>query len=238
MGWLDNSTNNIILDAVLTDYGRQALARNDGSFRIAKFALGDDEVNYSIIVKYGRMVGREKIEKNTPIFEAFTNQNLGLKYRMISAPRPFLYMPQLKLTSGGTIALSTSDTGRGNISTTYTVKVEQQSLGGESTVDADLLETNFDIYVNDLFLSIKDQSAIGSPDSNKIVKYTIRTISGGTIPTLEFTIKVKPLTSTIFTVYGRSTSSSTKEINTSIKIVGRSSGAVLELPVKIVSSLR
>ena len=34
MGFLDNSTNNIILDAVLTDYGREALAANGGGQEI------------------------------------------------------------------------------------------------------------------------------------------------------------------------------------------------------------
>ena len=51
MGFLDHSTNNIILDAVLTDTGRKFLSRNDGSFSITKFALGDDEVDYSLIEK-------------------------------------------------------------------------------------------------------------------------------------------------------------------------------------------
>ena len=55
MGFLDHSTNNIIVDAVLTDIGRQALARNDGSFSIYQFALGDDEVDYDIIQQYGRI---------------------------------------------------------------------------------------------------------------------------------------------------------------------------------------
>jgi hypothetical protein len=238
MGWLDNSTNNIILDAVLTDYGRQALARNDGSFKIAKFALGDDEINYGIITKYGRTVGREKIEKNTPIFEAFTNQNLGLKYRMISTPRPLLYMPRLQLvsTSATSISLSTSDTGE--VKSYSTIKIEQQPQGGETTVDADLMETNFDVYVPDLFLYVMDQSSIGSPDSNKIAKYTIRTSSGGSVPTLEFKIHTRSLTTTMFTTYGRLTTNATREINTSLKIVGRSSGAVGELPVSIISSLR
>ena len=45
MAFLDNS-GDIILDAVLTDTGRLRLARGDGSFRIAKFALGDDEIDY------------------------------------------------------------------------------------------------------------------------------------------------------------------------------------------------
>lgn len=63
MGFLDHSTNNIIVDAVLTDLGRQALARNDGSFSIYQFALGDDEIDYGIVREFGRTVGKEKIEK-------------------------------------------------------------------------------------------------------------------------------------------------------------------------------
>jgi len=66
MGFIDGSTNNILLDAVLTDVGRQFLARNDGSFSVHKFAFGDDEVNYGIITKYGRTVGAEKVEKKIP----------------------------------------------------------------------------------------------------------------------------------------------------------------------------
>ena len=37
MGFLNHATNNIIVDAVLTEKGREVLARNDGSFNIQKF---------------------------------------------------------------------------------------------------------------------------------------------------------------------------------------------------------
>ena len=47
MAFLDNS-GDIILDAVLTDTGRMRLAKGDGSFKIEKFALGDDEINYEL----------------------------------------------------------------------------------------------------------------------------------------------------------------------------------------------
>ena len=47
MAFLDN-TGDIILDAVLTDTGRKRLAQGDGSFRIVKFALADDEIDYSL----------------------------------------------------------------------------------------------------------------------------------------------------------------------------------------------
>ena len=50
MGFLDNS-GDIILDVVLTDLGRQRLAKGDGSFNITKFALGDDEIDYSLYDK-------------------------------------------------------------------------------------------------------------------------------------------------------------------------------------------
>ena len=45
MGFLDNSSD-IILDAVLTDTGRYRMAKGDGSFKIAKFAFSDDEIDY------------------------------------------------------------------------------------------------------------------------------------------------------------------------------------------------
>jgi len=45
MAFLDNS-GDIILDAVLTDLGRERMAA--GNFNIAKFALGDEEINYKL----------------------------------------------------------------------------------------------------------------------------------------------------------------------------------------------
>ena len=50
MAFLDNS-GDIILDAVLTDTGRLRLSQGDGSFKITKFALGDDEINYGLYDK-------------------------------------------------------------------------------------------------------------------------------------------------------------------------------------------
>ena len=88
MGFLQQDTNNIILDAVLTDEGRKRLAANDGSFRVVMFTLGDDEVDYNIIKKFGRNVGREKIEKNTPVFEALTNATLESRSRLITLSDP------------------------------------------------------------------------------------------------------------------------------------------------------
>lgn len=98
MGFLDHSTNNIIIDAVLTDRGRELLAANDGSFRVVRYAFADDEVDYSIIKKFGRTIGKEKIEKNTPVFEAQTVASLALRYPICSYSDPNLIaLPTLSL---------------------------------------------------------------------------------------------------------------------------------------------
>ena len=80
MAFLDNS-GDIILDAVLTDTGRKRLAAGDGSFKIAKFALGDDEIDYGLFDR-NHSSGSAYYDLNilqTPVLEAFTNNTSVLK---------------------------------------------------------------------------------------------------------------------------------------------------------------
>mgnify|MGYP001304855852 CR=1 FL=1 len=99
MGFLDNS-GDIILDAVLTDTGRFRLAKGDGSFKITKFALGDDEIDYS---KYDKNhpSGSAYYDLDimqTPVFEAFTNNASSMKSRLTSMARNnLLYLPIIKI---------------------------------------------------------------------------------------------------------------------------------------------
>ncbi len=88
MAFLDNS-GDIILDAVLTDTGRFRLAKGDGSFKITKFALGDDEIDYALYDK-NHASGSAYYDLEvlqTPVLEAFTNNTSMLKSRLISIPR-------------------------------------------------------------------------------------------------------------------------------------------------------
>ena len=98
MGFLDNS-GDIILDAVLTDTRRFRLARGDGSFKIAKFALGDEEINYGNYDKNhasGSAYYDLKILQ-TPVLESFTNNTSVMKSKLISISRTnLLYLPVLK----------------------------------------------------------------------------------------------------------------------------------------------
>lgn len=99
MAFLDNS-GDIILDAVLTDAGRYRLAKGDGSFRITKFALGDDEVDYALYDKTdSRGSAYYDLEiLSTPILEAFTDNMASLKSKLVSISRNnLLYLPVIKL---------------------------------------------------------------------------------------------------------------------------------------------
>ena len=99
MGFLDNS-GDIILDAVLTDTGRKRLARGDGSFKVAKFALADDEINYGLYDKNSAS-GSAYYDISilqTPVLEAFTNNASSMKNKLITISRSnLLYLPILKL---------------------------------------------------------------------------------------------------------------------------------------------
>tara|TARA_R110002110_G_scaffold250512_2_gene466587 strand:+ start:428 stop:1390 length:963 start_codon:yes stop_codon:yes gene_type:complete len=118
MGFLDNS-GDIILDAVLTDTGRFRLSKGDGSFKVAKFALGDDEINYGIYNK-NHASGSAYYDLEilqTPVFEAFTNNTSLMKSKLLSIPRNnLMYLPIMKvnnsLTQNNYFQAGTSSLGK------------------------------------------------------------------------------------------------------------------------------
>ena len=93
MGFLDNS-GDIILDAVLTDVGRKRMAR--GNFKITKFSVGDDEIDYGLYQK-NHPSGSAYYDLEilqTPILEAFTQPNANINYGLVSyARQDLLYIP-------------------------------------------------------------------------------------------------------------------------------------------------
>ena len=113
MAFLDNS-GDIILDAVLTDTGRARLARGDGTFKIAKFALADDEIDYDLYDS-SAAEGSTHYDLNilmTPVLEAFTNNVSSMKSKLISIPRTnLLYLPSLKLNEDNEFPLNKRHSG-------------------------------------------------------------------------------------------------------------------------------
>lgn len=115
MAFLDNS-GDIILDAVLTDAGRKRLAKADGTFKIAKFALGDDEIDYGLYDK-NNASGSAYYDLSllqTPVLEAFTNNTSILKSRLISIPQDnLLYLPVMKINNLANSVIGLSSTSNG-----------------------------------------------------------------------------------------------------------------------------
>lgn len=238
MGFLDQSTNNIVLDAVLTDVGRQFLARNDGSFAIHKFAVGDDEVNYGIVAKYGRTVGKEKIEKNTPVFEALTGQAQAQKYKLISISNPnLLRLPQLSLSGDSNVDGTSSVVTLGrNSQKTATVTVEQ-IIKNETSIDVELRDQVFVVDVNNLFLQVLRTTPENIDGQQRATYLLQRSPSdnsfGGSV--VQFTLSVKSLTDAQFAVHGSTANKAI--INTYARVTGVQSGAVTEFRVSINKNL-
>jgi hypothetical protein len=101
MAFLDNS-GDIILDVVLTDHGRKVLAKGDGSFQITKFAVGDEEIDYSLYnASHASGSAYYDLEiLQTPILEAFTNNASSMKTKLATfQDLNLLYLPVLKINS-------------------------------------------------------------------------------------------------------------------------------------------
>ena len=103
MAFLDNS-GDIILDAVLTDAGRKRLARGDGTFKVTKYAFGDDEIDYSSYNAF-HASGSAYFDLEilqTPVLEAFTNNASSLKSKLITLTNNnLLFLPEMVLNQVG-----------------------------------------------------------------------------------------------------------------------------------------
>lgn len=233
MGFLDNSTNNIIVDAVLTDAGRAALAKGDGSFAIAKFGFGDDEIDYTLIKKFGRTVGKQKIELNTPIFEAQTNENQALKHMLVSYAEPLLFrLPSLGLTG---------DTASPSVKAGDTVSVKfEQSVSGDTTIATEAQDVVFLVTVDNKFLFIsdgpgssekEDQVRHKSTEGFKTYEISPTSRNGQLGAVLDLQVSAKALSQNTFNFYGDTANKS--QITTTLSVQGLQSGVRRDISVVV-----
>ena len=294
MAFLDNS-GDIILDAVLTDTGRMRLAKGDGSFKIAKFALGDDEINYELYNKnHASGSAYYDIEiVQTPVLEAFTNNTSMLKSKLVTISRTnLLYLPQI--VNNATVGLQSNSTN--NI---LTVLVDQTTVedttiaatgdyingyrigdtknpivmdqgivsnaigdGSSVVLDADLVETQFMIEMDNRFGNIWDakgssQATPSFVDDDNVATYYLSTstnktyfgksgtsmsgevISGPRGRRLQFLVapSVDLNSSTyLFTQLGSTATlgAAVYQIDTTIRITGVTTGYRVDLPIRFV----
>ena len=227
MGFLDHSTNNIIVDAVLTDLGRQSLAKNDGSFNIYQFALGDDEVDYGIIQQFGRTVGKEKIEKNTPVLEALTQGSLALKYPLISVSNEFLtHLPNMTITTSETPVTFNRST---NVSL-KNVTIDIATTTGVE-IEFDLLDSELMVEMNNIFLTLSGEAPdIIYTDNIATYRYPTEQETSGDTITTRLPLELKGFSQTTFNTYSVA---GTTYVRTYVKVTGLNSGLSKTFEVQI-----
>ena len=214
MGYLDNSV--VTVDAILTKKGRELLARGDGSFNITQFALSDDEIDYTLynpLHPSGSALYGEAIE-NMPLLEAFADETQIMKYKLTTLPR-------------GTSKLPVLDLGFASITLKQgaSVAITPQTLNylGATTVfeNEGYTATIADVRVLNSFtgVGVNTEEAERLNTSTTIGTNVSKTVIGTTIN----------LTATsVNTLFGSRT-----QLQTTVTVIGRGSGARLTIPVTI-----
>tara|TARA_R110000868_G_scaffold113342_2_gene304277 strand:+ start:377 stop:1000 length:624 start_codon:yes stop_codon:yes gene_type:complete len=136
MGYLDNTS--ITVDAILTKKGRQKLASGQ-SLSISKFALGDDEIDYTLY-EPAHPKGSAYYDsaiKAIPIMEASPDETQVLRYKLVTLPKGTTQIPVVSLgisavgvyQDEGQVALSPTTSPQGNTNAGYTVVLADQRAG-------------------------------------------------------------------------------------------------------------
>ena len=216
MGYLNNSV--ITVDAILTKKGREALARNDGSFRITQFALADDEIDYT---QYnpnhpsGSSYYGEAID-NMPLLEAFPDESQIMKYKLATLPRGTAKLPVLDLgftaitlKQGAQLAITPQTLN-------YLDNAQAFETSGYSATIADVrvLSTFNGVGIN----------SEAATQANQAATTTVGTSVSKTVIGSQINLRA----TTINTLFGSNSS-----ITTTLTVVGLDSGARITIPVTI-----
>lgn len=144
MAYLDNSE--IIVDAILTKKGREKLATGEG-LNITKFALGDDEIDYTLY-EPAHPKGSAYYDsaiRAIPITEATPDETQVLRYKLVTLPKgttkiPIVEfgVPNITVTqNSGQVPLTPTTSPSGNSQAGYTVVLANKNAGtlvGSGTV--------------------------------------------------------------------------------------------------------
>lgn len=233
MGYNDNSTD-FFIDAVLTDKGRQLMARNDGSFSVVRFRLGDDEVDYR---DWNALTGSDSKDQkilDTPIFEAFTNETIALRNPLITIKNASLqYLPEMTANPSAVSLKERTDTSGGGVDIT----VSQKTTQAQAIIPAELVDFNYIVQVDFDLVYVADESPVSIQNFGN-ARYIIpassgrQTASNGT--QCVFTLRVQTLGSSIFDTLAGATAAHPRTITTTVTVMGQQSGLMAQIPVSIV----
>ena len=136
MAYLNNTE--ITVDAILTKKGREKLASGEG-LRITKFALGDDEVDYTLY-EPAHPKGSAYYDaaiRAIPITEASPDETQVLKYKLVTLPKGTTKIPKVEFgvpsisvnQNSGVVSLSPTTSPSGNTQAGYTIVLSNKNAG-------------------------------------------------------------------------------------------------------------
>ena len=215
MGYLNNSV--VTVDAVLTKKGRELLARGDGSFRITQFALADDEIDYTLYNPShpsGSAFYGEAIE-NMPLLEAFPDESQIMKYKLTTLPRGTSKLPILEagyasitLRQGASLAITPQTLNYLGATSTF-------EAGGYTATIADAR-----VLSNFTGVGINTEEAERLNSTTTLGTNVSKTVIGTSINLTATTVN---------TLFGTSRT----QLQTTLTLIGRDSGARVTIPVTI-----
>ena len=115
-----------VIDVVLTERGKELLANNNANFKITKFAVADDEVDYNLYDTsqassddYGIRI------KSTPLLEASTMSSHAMRYKLVTLPAGTTKIPILTVSPSSINVYENAEVILKPSIQNYTVKDEQ-----------------------------------------------------------------------------------------------------------------
>lgn len=216
MGYLNNSS--VVVDAILTDTGRQLLAQNNGSFQITQFSLSDDEVDYNLYNPNhpsGSAFYGEAIE-NMPIVQAFPESQEIMKYKLITLPRGTAKLPAISigystivLKQGASLSITPQTLNYLGATSTFEQSGYVATIGDVRTTSA----------FNGVGINTTQATALNTTGTTTVGTNVSKTVIGTTINITGTTVN---------TLFGNNT-----VLYTTLTVTGRDSGARLFVPVQI-----
>ena len=214
MGYLNNTV--ITVDAILTKKGREALARNDGSFRITQFALSDDEIDYTLYNPNhpsGSAFYGEAIE-GMPLLEAFPDDQQIMKYKLATLPRGTAKLPILNLGYDAITLKQGASLSITPQTLNYLDNVSTFETSGYVATIADVrLLSSFE------GLGVNTQAAISQNSTSTIGTNVSKTVIG---------TQINLRATTVNTLFGTNS-----QLRTTLTVIGLDSGARITIPVTI-----
>jgi hypothetical protein len=213
MGYLNNSV--VTVDAILTKKGRELLARGDGSFRPTQFALSDDEIDYTLYNTShpsGSAYYGEAIEA-MPLLEAFPDETQIMKYKLTTLPRGTARLPIL-----ATKSIVTLKQGQSEAITPQTLNY----LGSNQTFET----SGYTFTIADARVASAFQGVgINTEEANRL---NSTTTLGTNVSKTVIGTSLNITATNVNTLFGTNT-----QLQTTLTIIGRDSGARVTIPVTI-----